>query len=231
VGRLTFSVLLSGALMLAVLRQAIWIPLWADIAAAWLAALGPYWYVLRRRSKRLDAFSAQFPDALDSLSRAMRAGHPLLSALDRLAAESGPPLDVEIRTVCVETRLGLPIARALDNLRDRVPLPEVDLFIAAVHLHGRTGGRLTHVMTSLAGSMREAGAVRGEVRAIAAHGRITALVLTVLPVFIAILMAIVSPLYIAVLLGHPYGKHMIAASIFSLIAAHFVIRKIVDVQV
>ncbi len=231
VGRLTLAVLLSGSLMLALVWRARWVPLWADIASAWLAALVPYWYVLGRRSRRLEAFSIQFPDALDSLSRAMRAGYPLLSALDAVAAESGPPINLEIRTVCVETKLGLPIDRALDNLRDRVPLPEVDLFGAAVQLHGRTGGRLTDTMANLAESMREGGALRGEVRALATHGKVTGVVLTALPVAIAIMMAIISPSYIGVLLAHPYSRHMIAAAVFCLIAAHFVIRKIVDIRV
>ncbi len=230
VGRLTFSVLLSGALVLAVLWHLRWIPLWADIAGAWLAALAPYGYLLSRRSRRLDAFASQFPDALDSVNRAMRAGHPLVSALDSVAQESESPLDAELRKVCVEMKLGLPMARALENLRDRVPLPEVELFGAAVQLHGRTGGRLTDVMASLAESMREAKALRNEVRAIAAHGKITGFVLTVLPIGIGIMMAFVSPTYIGVLLAHPYANHLIAAAVFCLIAAHFVIRKIVDIR-
>jgi tight adherence protein B len=231
VGRLTMSMLLSAALTFAAVWRIEWIPLWADIAAIWLATLAPYIYVLRRRSKRFEAFAELFPDALDSLSRAMRAGYPLLTALELVARETAEPVSAEIHKVYAETNLGLPVARTLDNLRDRVPLAEVDLFAAAVQLHARTGGRLTDVMAGLAESMREQAALRGEVRAIATHGRVTGLVLTILPLAIAGMMAVVSPMYIGVLLAHPYGKHMIAAAVFCLIAAHFVIRRIVDVRI
>jgi tight adherence protein B len=230
-GRLTLSVLLCGVATFTLVSRASWIPLWAGIGCAWLAALAPYAYVLRVRSKRLDAFASQFPDALDSLSRAMRAGYPLLIGLELVARETLPPASSEIRKVHAETNLGLPIGRALANLCDRVPLLEVDLFAAAVQLHSRTGGRLTDVMAGLAESMREQTALRGEVVAIATHGRVTGAVLTALPIAIAVMMAVVSPMYIGVLLAHPYGKHMIAAAIFCLIAAHFVIARIVDIRI
>jgi tight adherence protein B len=231
VGRLTLSMLLCGAITFALVWRVGWIPLWADIGCTWLAALSPYVYVLRLRSKKFDAFADQFPDALDSLSRAMRAGYPLLAGLDLVAKETVPPVSSQVRKLYVETNLGLPISRALVNFRDRVPLPEVDLFAAAVQLHARTGGRLTDVMAGLAESMREQAALRGEVRAIATHGRVTGIILTLLPIGITIMMVVLSPSYIGVLLAHPYGKHLIAAAIFCLIAAHFIMRRIVDIQV
>lgn len=231
VGRLTMSMLLNAAVVFAALSRVSWIPGWANLACMLLAAMVPYGYVLRRRTKRFEAFTAQFPDALDSLGRAMRAGHPLVSALDMVARESAPPVSTEVRKLFAETNLGLPIGRALENLRDRVPVAEVDVFAMAVQLHARTGGRLTEVIASLSESMREQIALRGEVRAMAAHGKITGLVLTIVPLAIAAIMAVVSPMYIGVLLAHPYGKHMIGAALFCLISAHFVMRRIVDIRI
>jgi len=161
----------------------------------------------------------------------MRAGHPVLAGLELVARETLPPVSTEMSKLYAETNLGLPAARALDNLRDRVPLAEVDLFAAAVQLHTRAGGRLTDIMGGLAESMREQAALRGEVRALATHGRVTGIILTVLPLAITAMMAILSPMYIGVLLAHPYGKHMIAAAVFCLLAAHFVIRRIVDIRI
>jgi tight adherence protein B len=231
VGRLTMSMLLSGTVTLVALSRISWVPGWAGLASTAMAAMAPYGYVLRHRSRRFDAFASQFPDALDSLGRAMRAGHPLIGALDLVARESVAPVSTEVRKLYVETNLGLPIGRALENLRDRVPIAEVDLFAMAVQLHARTGGRLTDVMTGLSESMREQIALRGEVRAISAHGRITGIVLTIVPIAIALMLTVVSPMYIGVLLAYPYGKHMIAAAGFCLIAAHFVIRRIVDIRI
>lgn len=231
VGRLTMSMLLNGAVVFAGLARLSWIPSWILIVATALAISIPYAYVLRRRAKRFDAFATQFPDALDSLGRAMRAGHPIVAALDLVSRESAPPVSVEVRKLYVETNLGLPVARALDNLRDRIPIAEVDVFAMAVQLHSRTGGRLTDVMAGLSESMREQTALRGEVRAMAAHGRATGLILTVIPVVIGIVMAVVSPMYIGVLLAYPYGKHLIGAALCCLIAAHFVMRRIVDIRI
>ncbi len=231
VGRLTMSMLLSGTVMLVALSRISWVPGWAVLACTALTAMAPYGYVLRRRSRRFEAFANQFPDALDSLGRAMRAGHPLLGALDLVAQESVAPVSTEVRKLYVETNLGLPIGRALDNLRGRVPIAEVDLFAMAVQLHARTGGRLTDVMTGLSESMREQTALRGEVRAISAHGRITGVVLTILPIAIALTMTVVSPAYIGILFAYPYGKHMISAASFCLVAAHFVMRRIVDIRI
>lgn len=231
VGRVTLAMLLAGSVAFAGTSRIAWVPLWAAIAVAWLAALAPYGWVLRARSKRFEEFSLHFPDALDSLSRAMRAGYPLLGALDAVSREAMPPAAAEIRKIHAETDLGLPLSRALDNFRDRVPLPEADVFAAAVQLHSRTGGRLTDVLSGLAESMREQVTLRGEVRSLAAHGRLTGLILTAIPIVIGGVMAVVSPNYIHVLIAHPYGKHLIAGAVACLIAAHFVIRRIVDIRI
>lgn len=231
VGRLTLSMLLAGAITLAALSNVSMVPTWAAIGITWLAALGPYAYVLRLRSRRFRAFAGDFPDALDSLSRALKAGYPFIAALDIVSRESTGPVSSEMRKTYVEANLGVEVPRALENLCDRIALVEVELFSAAVQLHSRTGGRLTDVVSILAENMREQAALQGEIRAMAAQGRTTGIVLTLLPVGIAGMMAVVSPIYIGVLLGHPYGKHMIAAAIFCLIVAHFVIRKIVDIRI
>jgi tight adherence protein B len=231
VGRLTLSMLLAGAVMFALLRGPEWIPLWAAIGTAWMTALAPYAYVLRNRSRRFRSFQAEFPDALDSISRALRAGHALPSALDVVGRETMPPISTEFRKASAEMNLGVPISRVLDGLSNRVPLLEVELFAAAVQLHSRTGGRLTDVLTILAENMREQGSLQGEIRAMAAQGRAAGYVLTVMPVAIALIMAVVSPIYIAVMLAHPYGKPLIAAAVACLILGHFVIRKIVDIRI
>ncbi len=231
VGRVTLAMLLAGSVVFAAASRVRWAPLWVVIACAWGAALVPYAVVLHTRSKRFQDFSVQFPDVLDSLGRAMRAGYPLLGALEIVSREALPPAGSEIRKVYAETDLGMPLSRALENLRDRLPLPEVDVFAAAVQLHSRTGGRLTDVLSALAESMREQVALRGEVRSLAAHGRMTGIILTCIPVIIAGLMLVVSPMYIRVLTAHPYGKNLIAAAVVCLVAAHFVIRRIVDIRI
>jgi tight adherence protein B len=231
VGRMTSLMLLTGTIALVVLVKGDWLPAWLNAALAYGASLAPYLYVSRRRAKRFARFEVQFPDALDSLSRALRAGHPFAAALEIVASEAEAPVSTELRTAAMEGNFGTSWQRALENLSQRVPLLEVNMFAAAVQLHNRTGGKLSEVLASLSEGMREAGALKGEVRAIAAHGKLTGMVLTVLPVIIAAVMAMVNPSYLAVLLTHPAGKYLLAAAVVCLVLAHFVIRRIVDIKV
>jgi tight adherence protein B len=229
VGRVTIAMALAGAIVFLILFR--YLGFWAALAGAVLAAIGPYSYILHLRNKRFRKFSENFPDVLDSLSRALRAGYPLSASMDMIAAETVVPVSTEMRRTSAEANLGVGWNRALENLGQRVPLLEVNLFISAVQLHSRTGGKLSDVMSNLAENMRESIALRGEIRSLAAHGKLTGLILTILPIVIALMMMYVSPGYMEVLYRHPYGKNLITAAVVCLILAHFAIRKIVDIKV
>ncbi len=229
VGRVTLLMLLSGTI--AFLLGSKFLPVWAALLAGCAVALAPYAYILRRREKRFEKFREGFPDVLDSLARALRAGYPLAAAMESVAAETSPTVAVEIRRTSAEANLGMGWERALSNLGRRVPLLEVNLFAAAVQLHSRTGGKLSEVIAGLAENMRESLSLRGEVRALSAHGKLTGLILTILPVGIAAMMMWVSPGYMQVLYNHPAGKDLIAAAVGCLALAHFIIKKIVDIKI
>ena len=229
VGRVTL-LMLFGGLAAGLLLSRI-VPIWG----AFLGALGvgfvPYGYILRAREKRFRAFREAFPDVLDSLARALRAGYPLPAAVDMVANDSPEPISTEFKKASAEANLGMGWARALENLARRVPILEVNVFISAVVLHARTGGKLGEVLTGVAENMREAISLQGEVRALAAHGKLTGTILSVLPVVIAIMMAIFSPGYMLTLYNHPWGKTLIAAAIGCLVLAQVVIRKIVNIKI
>lgn len=229
VGRVTIAMALAGAVAFVIFYR--FLGFWPAAAAAVLASWAPYGYILHLRNKRFRKFSEHFPDVLDSLSRALRAGYPLSASMDMIASETMPPVSAEMRKTSAEANLGVGWNRALENLGQRVPLLEVNLFIAAVELHARTGGKLSDVMSGLAENMRESIALQGEIRSLAAHGKLTGLILTILPIVIALMMMYVSPGYMQVLYHHPYGKNLITAAVVCLILAHFVIRRIVDIKV
>ncbi len=229
VGRVTLGMLLAGTLTLLILLK--FVAVWAALMGAILFAFAPYGYILRQREKRFLKFRENFPDVLDSLARALRAGYPLSASMEMIASETMPPVSVEMRKTAAEANLGMGWPRALDNLGHRMPLLEVNLFTAAVQLHARTGGKLSEVLSSLAENMREGIALQGEVRALAAHGKLTGAILTVLPLIIAGMMMWVSPGYMQVLYHHPNGKNLITAAIVCLVLAHLAIRKIVDIKV
>ena len=230
VGRITFLMLLAASVVVAIASRIESIPFWAVAALGLAAGVLPYVYILKRRSRRFRQFEENFPDALDSLARSLRAGHAFSAAMEIVAEECEAPVSVEMRQTAADGNLGTSWAEALNNLVERLPLLEVTMFAAAVQMQNRTGGKLHEVLASLSENMRESTALKGEVRALAAHGKLTGLVLTVLPVAIAIVMTLVNPSYLAVLFYHAYGKYLIAGAVACLILAHVVIRRIVDIK-
>jgi tight adherence protein B len=230
VGRVTMAMLLLSTVAFAVVYQASWLPLWLALVLVPLAGLSPYFYIRMKRNQRFDKFREHFPDALDSLARALRSGSTVTGGLELVATEAEAPVSTEIRKAFVEANLGLPWERALENLARRVPLQEISLFVAALQIHSRTGGKLGEVMSRMAETMREQNAMQGEIRAIAAHGKMTGMILTILPLGIAGMMLMVSPEYVLTLVNHEWGKHMIAAAAACLVLAHIIIGRIVDVK-
>ena len=231
VGRVTMLMLLTASVALAIAMREERIPGIVAVLIAVLVGSLPYWYIVRRRAKRFRQFEENFPDALDSLARALRAGHPFTAGVEIVAQECEAPVSTELRKAAAEANLGASWEQALANLSDRVPLLEVSMFAAAVQMQSRTGGKLNEVLGKLAENMREATSLRGEVRALAAHGKMTGAVLTVLPLVIAGMMMIVNPSYLTVLVYHPYGKYLISGAIVCLVLAHIVIRRIVDIKI
>jgi tight adherence protein B len=223
--------LLASSVALGFVMQFEWIPGWADLLIAVAVAALPYLYILRCRAKRFRKFEENFPDALDSLARSLRAGHPFPAAMDIVAEESEQPVAAELHQTAMEGNLGTSWEAALNNLAERVPLLETSMFASAVQLQNRTGGKLNEVLGTLAENMRESVALKGEVRALAAHGKLTGAVLTVLPIVICAMMAIVNPSYLTILIYYPYGKYLIAAAVICLVLAHLVIRRIVDIEI
>lgn len=231
VGRLTLLMLLLGTVAAVLIGNLRWAS-WMIAAAGGLSvAILPYLYVLRLRRKRLEKFESQFPDSLDSLARALRAGHPLAAGLQMLAMEGTEPLAGEMRTTVKERTLGMSWEQALDNLANRVPMVEVSTFVAAVKLQNRTGGKLNEVLSRLAETMRESSALKSEVRAISIHGKMTGRVLTLLPILIAVMMSVVNPGYLVIMWTKPAGQAMIAGAIVCLVAAHLIIGKLVDIRI
>lgn len=223
-GRATLLMLFGAASVGLFLMQARLFSPWLRWMLALAAGSSPILYLQFARARRFRLFAEQFPDALDSLARALKAGYPLAHAIELLAVEQPEPLASEMRRTRDEWRLGIPWDQALDNLSARVPLPEVALFSAAVKLQNRYGGRLNDLLARLGETMREHATLEGEIRSVSAHSRLTGAVLTALPVLIALLLFWVNPGQMAVLWHRPEGRALLAASAAAIVTAHFVIR-------
>ncbi len=196
-----------------------------------LGAGAPFFYIFQKRKSRLGKFEAQFPDALEFVARAMRSGHAFSVSLEMLHREFQAPLGQEFRRTFEEQNLGLPLDVALERLGKRVPLLDVQFFVSAVLLQKRTGGNLASLLENLAYLIRERFKLRGRIRAVSAHGRISGLVLSMIPMAVAILMFYTNPEYILFFLDDPDGQVMMAVCIVLQLLGFVSIRKVVDIGV
>jgi tight adherence protein B len=197
------------------------------------AVLGvtPYLYVRRCRKKRLDVCEEQFPEALDFLARSMRAGHAFTISLEMLGEEAPDPLGQEFRALFNEQNLGAPLDIALRNMTDRVPLLDVRFFTSSVLLQKQTGGNLAEILQRLAYVIRERFRLKGQVKAASAHGRLTATILTVLPIATMGGMLVVAPGYLQGMAADPDGKKLIFGAVIAQILGNICIKKIINIKV
>ena len=229
VGRIVAMMLLCGTMALAVCATD-WMPALFLLAIALFASSLPYLYILRKRRQRFEQFEAQLPDAIDSLCRALKAGHPFAAGMEVIANEPLEPVSSEMQRALDEWKLGMTWVQALDSLSERVPLTDLHIFVSAVKLHMRTGGRLGEVLGRLAETMRENSSIRGEVRSLASHGRMTGVILSILPVALGLIMLMVNPSLMLLLVQHPLGQKLVIGAVVCLVLAHLIIRKIVDIR-
>ena len=202
----------------------------SGVAACGLAWL-PLFYVKRARGKRLDGMEAQLPDALDFLARSMRAGHAFTISLEMVGEEIADPLGQEFRALFNEQNLGASLDRSLANFGKRVPLADVRFFSSAVLLQRQTGGNLGEVLGRLSHIIRERFRLKGQVKATSAHGRLTATILTVLPLATLGGLVITSPGYLSPLITEPLGRKLVMAGVVCQILGNIVIRRIIRIRV
>lgn len=208
--------------------------LYPQLTALILALAGgslPLILVFRRRAKNVAAFEEQFPEALDFLSRSMRAGHGFTIALEMLGSDSPDPLGSAFRRVSNELQLGSSLEVALSKLRLLVPLIDVRFFVSSVLLQQETGGNLGEILSKLSHVIRERFRLKGQVKAASAHGRVTGIVLVLMPVAVTIFMMMSSPGYLRGLAADPTGQKLIYGAIVGQIVGYFVIRKITNIKV
>lgn len=202
-----------------------------QLLIALAAAVIPILYILRVRAKRLDRFEEQFPESLEFVARSMRAGHAFSVSLEMIHREFQEPLSGEFKRAFEEHNLGLPLDQALLKLANRVPSLDVHFFVSAVLLQKRTGGNLAEILDKLAYLIRERFKLRGKIRAISAHGRMTGMALTMIPLGVALLMFYVNPSYVGFFFDDQTGNIMAGAAIALQVVGYLIIRKIVSIEV
>jgi tight adherence protein B len=200
-------------------------------AGVLLGALMPYSYASWRRTRRFQKFEEIFPEAIDTLARAVRAGHAFTTALELISNEVGEPIATEFRKLYEEQKFGLPVRDALMNLTERIPLVDVKFFVTAVMLQRETGGNLAEILDNLSYVIRERFKIMRQVRVYTAQGRLTMLLLMGLPPLIITAMLFLSPQFVHPLFSDPIGHSLIVVGITLQTVGYFVIRRIIQIQV
>ena len=202
---------------------------------SYLIAIGagflPLLFVMRKRNARLRRFEELFPDSLEFVARSMRAGHAFSVSLEMIHREFQEPLAGEFRRTFEEHNLGIPLDMALQKLAKRVPSLDVHFFVSAVLLQKRTGGNLAEILDKLAYVIRERFKLRGRIRAISAHGRMTGIALTCIPLGVGVIMFYVNPDYAKFFFLDDVGNIMLAAAITLQIIGYIIIKQIVKIEV
>ncbi len=202
---------------------------------AWLGFLlgfvMPYGYATHRRTKRFDHFEELFPQAIDTLARAVRAGHAFTTALELIASEIPQPIAGEFRKLFEEQKFGLPVRDALVNLTERVPLVDVKFFVTAVMLQRETGGNLAEILDNLSYVIRERFKIMRQVRVFTAQGRLTMMLLMGMPPLIVVVMLSMNPGFIRPLFMDPLGHILVVIGVTLQTIGYFVIRRVITIQV
>jgi tight adherence protein B len=200
-------------------------------AGALLGFFVPYAYASHMRAKRFQRFEEKFPEAIDTLARAVRAGHAFTTALEMIANEVSEPVAGEFRQLYEEQKFGLPVRDALLNLADRIPLVDVKFFVTAVMLQRETGGNLAEILDNLSYVIRERFKILRQVRVHTAQGRLTMMLLMALPPTIVVVMLTLNPGFIRPLFTDPIGHALIVIGITLQTMGYFLIRKVIRIQV
>ena len=202
---------------------------------AWIALLVgfiiPYSYASIRRNRRFEKFEELFPEAIDTLARAVRAGHAFTTALEMITNEVAEPVASEFRQLYEEQKFGMPVRDALMNLTERVPLVDVKFFVTAVMLQRETGGNLAEILDNLSYVIRERFKIQRQVRVYTAQGRLTMALLMGMPPIIVTVMMLLNPSFIRPLFSDPIGHTLLVLGITLQTIGYFVIRKIIRIQV
>jgi tight adherence protein B len=201
------------------------------VAGGLLGFAMPWVYVKSKRTRRMRAFEEAFPEGLDLISRALKAGHAFATGLKMVADEMAEPVGPEFRKTFDEQNFGLPLKDALSNLTVRMPLLDVRFFSTAVLIQRETGGNLSEILENLSHVVRERFKILRQVRVYTAHGRLTGYVLLALPVFLSIALMFINPEHMQLLFREPIGHMMLGAAAIMQVIGYFWIRQVVKIEV
>jgi len=219
---------LIGALFLFVLSG-------GKLIAGLIGGMGGYFaplLVLRMKiERRVRAFNSQLGDALILVANSLRTGYSFMQSIEMVSREMPKPIGEEFARVLKEMNLGVTTEEAMNNLAKRINSDDLDLVVTAVLIQRQVGGNLAEVLNNISNTIRERVKIKGQIKTLTAQGRISGVIVSILPIAIGGIIYIINPGYIQMLFTHPMGKAMIGAGIASQLVGIMFIRKIVNIEV
>lgn len=191
----------------------------------------PLFWTKWLRRRRLKKFEQQFPDALDLMTTALRAGHSFPGALQLVGQEAAAPVSTEFHKTFEEQNLGKPMERALHDLSDRVESLDLRFFVTAVSVQRETGGNLSEILSNISRTVRERFKVLGQIKTFTAQGRFSGMILAFMPFAFGVLIWFIDPNYITVLINDPLGYYLLGLATVLQLIGNFLIRKIVNIDI
>jgi tight adherence protein B len=202
-----------------------------SLLLAFVVAVGagavPFLVVEHKRQRRFMKFQEQFPNAMDFLSRAVRAGHAVSTAFQMIGSEMADPIGSEFRRLFDQLNVGLPAREALENLYARIPLADVHIFVTALLIHSESGGNLAEMLDNLTHVIRERTKLTLKVRMYTAQGRLSLYILTAMPPFVGLALYFTNKEYISRLFVDPAGQKALMLAVLFQLLGFLVIRRII----
>jgi tight adherence protein B len=226
-----FLMAMGLAVLMALVTGALVGSKWGWIVGGAIGFAMPFIFLNVKRSRRLRTFEEQFPEGLDLIARALKAGHAFATGLKMVADEMAEPVGPEFRKTFDEQNFGLPLKDALNNLAVRMPLLDVRFFATAVLIQRETGGNLSEILDNLAYVVRERFKILRQVRVYTAHGRMTGYVLLGLPAALAVALMFINPEHMNLLFTERMGRLMLMGTVVMQTIGYVWIRKIVTIEV
>lgn len=232
--RMTVGAFLLGSACAAIIPMAITMRVTGRIVVAVGVGIGtgliPLLWVRRARTKRIWKFEEMFPEGIDLIARALRAGHTFQTGLLMVAEELDAPVGTEFRLLYDRQNFGMPIADALRDFAERTPVLDAKFFATAVLTQRDAGGNLAEVLDNLSSVIRERFKVKRQVRVISAHGRITGWILAGLPPSLAVAFMFLNAEHMQSFFNDPLGQKMVYGAIFLQITGMLIIKKLVNIE-
>jgi|SRR5215469_196504 len=226
-------VLAMPVLALAGMLTVLWMHLPFVLALLCAIVFGslPTVYLYWLKSQRIAQFERQLPEALELVSRALRAGHAFSVGLKLVGDEGADPIGKEFRRVFDEVSMGVALSEALHNITERVDSVDLRFFVTSVLIQRETGGNLAEIIDSLAGLIRKRFELHLKVRALSAEGRYSAIILFCLPIVVGVILFKMNPEYMSTLFTDPAGKNMLMVGSFMMVTGAIIMKRMVTIKV